>query len=551
MIPEVNITIVDGGLGLIPASVANTSVKVGICSRGIPNEISEFSNLTAAENALGGGPLVEALADTLAVAGGPVIAVPATPSTYGTCSSVTHEGSGTSTVTPSPGPELEIKLKVTTGGLRGTAQFAFSINGGEYGTPVLSAATMAVAGSLVTLAIASQTYTLGDVWTIKTTGVISLVGAGTVGWVTISSASPVDAYDIILEVLAGGALGTATFRYSVDGGNSYTPAIATPGAGIYALSGLGIYVTLAGTFVAGDTYAFTSTAASYSTSDATSALTALLADSREWGFVHIVGAPSSAANAATLAGVVDTSMTSAETQFRYVFAVVECPSDGITDATIIAAFESFASTRIMVCAGDVGHVSPVSGQILRRNCAWVVTSRIAKIRVGVDPAWVQLGRIPNVVSLYRNEAVTPGLDAARFTTMRTFIGFAGYYITNGNMMAPAGSDFGLVQYRRVMDRACQVVRAAEIPMLSMSVRIDPKTGYIDERDAQSFEARVGSQLKTALVATGDASAAAVVVDRQTNLLSSASQPVTVQIVPLAYFKEIDNTIGFANPALAA
>jgi len=135
--------------------------------------------------------------------------------------------------------------------------------------------------------------------------------------------------------------------------------------------------------------------------------------------------------------------------------------------------------------------------------------------------------------------------------MRTFKGYPGYFITNGNMMATYGSDFSLVQFRRVMDRACQVVRAAEIPMLSSEVRVDLKTGFIDERDAQEFESKVGTQLKTALVATGNASDASVTLNRTTNLLESASEPVTVSIVPLAYLKQLDNTIGFANPSLQA
>jgi hypothetical protein len=48
---------------------------------------------------LGGGPLVEAIADTLSAAGGPVIAVPADPVTAGTVGSTTQEGTGSGAVT--------------------------------------------------------------------------------------------------------------------------------------------------------------------------------------------------------------------------------------------------------------------------------------------------------------------------------------------------------------------------------------------------------------------------------------------------------------------
>lgn len=548
MIPEVNIEIVDGGLGLIPASSARTSVKAGVCSRGLLNTVYSFSDTTLLESTLGEGPAVIAAGDTLDVAGGPVIIVPLNPTTYGSVGSTTHTGTGTATVVGNEAPDHQILMKVTTGGALGVAYFAFSIDGGAYGTPVVSAATIQVPGMpLVTIAAAAQTYTLNDVWTISPTGVITVVGAGTAGWITQTS-SPVDAYSIIVTIVLGGALGTATFTYSTDGGNNVSSTIQVPGGGLYAIPGTGVFLTFAGTFVADDTYTMTSTPAATSTGDVTTGLTALLADSRSWGFVHVVGTPSSAAAGASLAAVVDTSMTAAETNFRYVFGVVECPTTE-SDATVIAAFASFASNRIMVGAGDVGHISRLTGLITRRNCAWVITSRIAGIRPGKDPAAVGLGSIPNVRSLYRDERRTPALDAARFATMRTFIDFPGYYVTNGNMMAAGGSDFTLVQYRRVMDRACQIVRAFEIPLLSEEVRIDLTTGYIDERDAQAFEAKGNSALATGLIATKDASGATVSVSRTTNLLSSGSEPVQVSIVPLAYLKELNNTIGFSNPAL--
>ncbi len=547
MIPEVNIEIVDGGLGLIPASSARTSVKLGVCSRGVVSDIYSFSDSTLLQSTLGAGPAVDAAGDTLDAAGGPVLVVPLLPSTYGAAGSTTHTGTGAGTVTGNEAPDVQVLAKVTTAGIRGTAALSFSIAGGDYGTPVLTAANVVVPGMpLVTLGCAAGTYVLNEVYTIATTGVVTQSGAGPA---VTQVSSPVDAYDVIVLITGGGALGAGTFKYTIDGGVSYSGSIQIPSGGTYALPGTGVIITFsAATYVVDDEYAFVTTAASFSTTDVTNGLTALLADSASWGFVHIVGTPSSAAAAATLAGVVDSSMTAAQTNFRYVFGVTECPTTE-SDSTVVAAFASFASRRIMVAAGDIGHISRLTGKILRRNCAWVVTSRIAGIRPGKDPAAVSIGPVPNVRSLYRDERRTPALDAGRFATMRTFVDFAGYYVTNGNMMAPSGSDFSLVQYRRVMDRACQVVRAFEIPLLSEEVRIDLKTGYIDERDAQAFEAKGNSALATALVATKDASGATVSMSRTTNLLSSGSEPVQVSIVPLAYLKELDNTIGFSNPAL--
>ncbi len=550
-IPDARLEIEDGALGTLPPNVAGASVKIGVCSKGTPNTLQGFSDVKAMQAALGQGPLVEAIAQVLGVAGGPVYAVPATPSVAGSASAVTHTGTGVSTVTPSLAPDRVIKVKVTTGGALATAAFAFSVDNGIYGTPIVSSAgpwTTSVAGTLTKLTFPAGTYVLNDVYTISTAGVVSLVGTSPAG--VTQASSPLDAFNVLVTIATAGSPGTGVFTYSLDGGNNTSSLIAIPGSGVYVVPDSGLVLTFAGAATAGDTYAFTTAAAGFSTGDVTTALTATFADPTEWGFVHIVGAPANAAAAATLAATVDTQMTTAETAFRYVFGIVECPTSE-ADSALISAFASFASLRTMVCAGDAGVISRLTGRVNRRNAAWVVAARIAKIPAGEDPAWVGRGALPDVNSLYRNEAATEALDAQRFTTLRTFTGKQGYYITNGRMMAPGGSDFELVQFRRVMDRACQITRAAELPYVSADVRVDKKTGFINEADAQAFESDVGAQLRAGVVAPGYASDATVVMSRTVNLLSGAVQPVTVRVLSKAYLKQLETSIGFTNPALAA
>src|SRR6185436_18272694 len=207
------LTIQDGGLGQVPASFANASVKMGICSGGTANTLYTIGDVAAAQAQLGQGPLVEAVADTLNVAGGPIYAMPLTPTTAGSVGSTTHTGTGTATVTGSSAPASVILAKITTSGALGTMQVAFSVNGGAYGTPVVSTVTTfsaLVPGTLTTLTFADQTYTVNAVWTISVLGVITLSGTGTVGWVTKVS-SPLDGYDVRVAITTGGALGTAVF----------------------------------------------------------------------------------------------------------------------------------------------------------------------------------------------------------------------------------------------------------------------------------------------------------------------------------------------------
>lgn len=558
-IPAVNMTIEDGALGTLPPNVAGASVKLGVCSSGTANTLTGFSDTTAMRRALGQGPLVEAIAQILDVAGGPVYAMPLTPTVVGTVGSVTHGGTGTGTVTPSRAPDRVVKAKITTAGALATMYASFSVDGGAYGTPVISTAAWAtdgyrVPGTLTTLTFPAGTYVIDETYSFSTAGVLTFrngadSGVGTGPAAVTQVSSPLDAYDVILTITTAGAAGVGAFTYSLDGGNTTSASIAIPGGGVYVIPGTGVVLTFAGTFTEDDTYSFTTVAAGFTGTEVTTGLTALRAMSTEWGFLHVVGTAANAAAAAVIAALVDTQLTSAETGFRFAFGVVECPT-AEADATVAAAFASFESARVMVCAGDAAVVSPLTGKILRRNCAWVVTARLALIPVNEDPAWVGRGRVKNVQSIYRNEAETELLDEARFTTMRTHIGKPGYYITNGRMMAAGGSDYTFVQHRRVMDRACQVTRAAELPYLNADVRIDLETGFIDEKDAQQFEGDVNAKLRAAIVAPGYASGSSVVMSRTANLLSGAEQPVSVRVIPKAYLKQIDTSIGFQNPALA-
>jgi hypothetical protein len=553
MIPNVTIAIQDGGLAQLPASNANTQIKVGVCSDGIVGTIYSFSDLGTAQLQLGQGPLLEAVAIALAAAGGPVLALPITPSVAGTASSVTHVGTGAGTVAVTFAPRQTVQLKIILGGVGGVFTYALSVGGGAYGpTQTSSAGTFnyAVPGTLTTLTVTDHTYTINDVWTVSTLGVVTVSGAGTAGWITQAS-SPLDAYSGKVTIVGAGALGAGTFEVSMDGGTTQSGTILIPSGGAYQPPNTGVVLTFASTFVAGDTYSFTTTSAGFGGSDVTASCAIAIGSAVLWGFLHLVGAASNSAGAATIAGILDTQMTVAFLAYLFVFSILEVP-DVEADATIVTAFASFVSARVSACVGDTALLSPVSGRVLRRNVAWAYAARLGAVIPAEDPGFVGRGALPNVQGLYANFGSTKWdpttLDSGRFTTARQFPGVPGYFITNGNMMSAPGSDFNYVQRRRVMDLACTITRAAELPYLNGSMRVDPNTGFIDPRDAAAFEGKVNAKLSAGLVASQNASSATAVVDRAANILSTNTLPVTVSVVPLFTAKVIATTIGFSNPA---
>jgi hypothetical protein len=511
---------------------------------------------------------------------------------------------------------------------------------------------------------ASVAGTISDIIVTPQTGSDGLVAV---------AGNPVDTYQVIITMVRAGEVGLApypTFTYSLDNGNTQSPETAVPGGGVYVIPGTGVTLTFSngGTgFKAGDIFTFVTTGATWNNTDLSNALTALLADSRQWEFIHIVG-PCSAA----LASTVDTYMTTAYTSRRFVFAIVEARdlallaqlisatntfgmtfaggetlkidisydggntygtsttftfpattyaniaalvaalnvpaftqglfsvgsiantlvlsipnNQGLTimkvdasstgigggliqytsgqlstgetqaawESSLIADFVNFASTRVNVCAGSAAIFSQATQEYRRRNCGSLVAARSALIPVSEDLGNVQRGPLPDILNrlpngqpgIFHDEYVSPGLDAARFTTLRTIPGIQGYYITNGRMMAPNGSDFTYEQYRRVMDEAETLLNAAATKFINTTVRTNKIGGTIYEVDARKIEKNIYAYMFGNM--RQDVSNIGVVVDRNNNVYSTLTINITANVQPFGYAKFITLTIGFAPVAV--
>ena len=245
-LPDVTITVSDGALGL-----AETSGNLHRKTRPLVGRHREHGLLVRrhrrGETTLLAGPLLEDVAFHLATAGGPVLAMPVTPSNAGTIGSVTLTGTG---VTP---------------------------------------------------------------------------GASATG-------TPRDKYDVVVKIIAGGAVATASFQVSFDGGVTFSPTTATAASITTYVASTGLTLTFAaGTYVANDLYKFSTVAPTYSSSDLNTAIDALLADARDVAFIHVVGTTGGADDAAkitsfvALCTAVATKMATAETAKRWEFAIMEAP----------------------------------------------------------------------------------------------------------------------------------------------------------------------------------------------------------------------------------
>ena len=194
--PRITVSIRDPGLGLVRAA-DNKFIYFGCSSKGTVNSIVPVTTPAAVEDTFGDGPLAEALAYGLSVAGGP--------------------------------------------------QWGCRLTGTVVGA----------AGAVTATRVSTST------------GLITVAGAA------------FDAYEVVVEIMASGTVAVATFRFSLDGGDTWSATITVPSGGTYAIARTNLTLTFvpgAGPimFERGDKHAFTSTAPHYSSTELALGMDAIL-----------------------------------------------------------------------------------------------------------------------------------------------------------------------------------------------------------------------------------------------------------------------------------
>lgn len=178
-LPRATATVLQNGLG-VTRIAPNTPLFMGVATGGTAaaNTIVTIGNPSQARTVLGYGPLTEAVARTLAVAGGPVKALVMTGSVAAANSTVTQSGAGPlPTLAGTPKHDLQVKVKITLGGALGVGKFRYSLdNGNNYSEERTipsggSFSPLFSAGNNIgtTITFIAGTYVVDEVYSFTTT----------------------------------------------------------------------------------------------------------------------------------------------------------------------------------------------------------------------------------------------------------------------------------------------------------------------------------------------------------------------------------------------
>jgi hypothetical protein len=397
------------------------------------------------------------------------------------------------------------------------------------------------------------------------------IGSST-GTITVAG-SPTNEYAVAVEITATGDLGAGRFRFRLDynaavpaqsTGTGWSPEILIPSGGTYLIPNTGITLTFVPGvgvvyFEDGDLHTFDATADHYAAADVTSFFAAL---DNQIGSLYIdqcffTGVSQAGTDAATLAAAVDTAMTGLEGKFYFGRALMDAGSLD-TAANVKTAFAAFSSTRVGICYGMahiVSYAQLVGWGVPKLPLLNAVAERAARGDLSENLGRKKSGALRGVTWISHDEDRLRSFIAAdKIITARTHRGESGFYLTNGYLKSPMGSDFEFYDWGRVCDRGARVVAMRQSPwtLAKLRARTDG-TGYLTEDSAKRVEESVRPGLKAELLdpinvegERGHVSGLSYTVSRTTDFLSNRTPQTTLTMVPLPPVEGFETQVGFAR-----
>lgn len=362
--------------------------------------------------------------------------------------------------------------------------------------------------------------------------------------------SPYNAFRIIVKITGKGGLNVAAFKYSLNGGYSFSDDITVPTGGKYEVEEAGISLTFAtdGEFALGETYSCNTSAPTLTNEDVLNAAAKLKDISTAYEWVHFVGASAPELWAAL-------SVKQAELMGRYrkpVFFLLEAKgkAEDETQAEFVARLEagrkSVSNYDMQVCAawGIYTGMDSVPRETNLANiaCGWYARASVQE-SIGKTSAYsVAESKLSGLLPQGLEEDDIDALDSAGYLTFRKYDGLAGYYVTNARMMCPEGSDYKYAEDTRVKNKIIRLTRQAALKRLHEDVDLSDVDADLNAK-AQFIIADVEKEM----VDKGEISSISVTVPEGQDILATETLELVIRYVSKGKIREFRIDLGMENP----
>lgn len=399
--------------------------------------------------------------------------------------------------------------------------------------------------------------------------VITLVSAAN-PTITVTG-TPTVTQDVRATVVTAGTTGSLKFKYSRDGGNTYTDNLSLNGSSTYTDAAGGITFTFAaGTHASNNSCVYDIVGPSMNTTNLAACINTLSTSNTNYTVIGIAEDSPSPVTCSALFGALDGHLTTLAGQDKPTMFCAPCGGEN-TLFNRVSSGGAYRPTNVLAnitgSALTVGNFAvavaerantyiavPLPGYAKpRKPIAWTVGAEIHAVGDDISKSILQspIRRIetPSYDERQYGEVYKPEHIIAP-TTRR---GIPGIY-TNGADLKynPAtAASYNNIPKGRVANKAVEVAKLAVLPLLGqrVAVRLDG-TGIIAPADKSFIEATVNKALSSALLEPtngngdrGHCSGCSFSIV-ETNLLASPILYGKIIIVPFAYIEQVEINIFF-------
>ncbi len=484
---DVELTVLDGGAGVVVVPASSVAVVIGTCSSGTAATVVASRNANTLATAVGYGPAVDQAAMIIA-AGGTVLFMKAATTTPGVASACVLTGMGTSvmSVTGTPYDGYLVKVVVTAGGTIGATGVRIKISldaGRTYGPEIAmgTATTYAITGTGLTLSF--------------TAAAITLAGTGTFGCTPpLAAVASIQACLVALE--------------------------ASP----YAITGWGS-MRIVGPYVGADA---SSIQGYLDTMVTTKTWPRAITEARDNALPVAYGG----------AGETDATW--------YAALALDYSAVSAKRICAVAGHYNMNSMFPVAAAGTPRMRRNLAYALACRQVTLAPQNHAGRVSDGalaqiiVDPTLD-----PTDGFNYHDDYNAPALDVARFTSARKRKGKPGYFIVNPKLMSPAGSVFTMLPLGNVMDIGCSLLYQTGEENINSDVRLNDN-GTIDEIAAQGIESVARGVLRDQMLARSMISNFTYSIDRTNNVRATSEVNFAATLFSRGYILQINGTIGYGT-----
>lgn len=383
-----------------------------------------------------------------------------------------------------------------------------------------------------------------------TVGEITHSGDGT-GSISVEG-NPNNVYQVVVEITETGSLNDGMFRYSVDGGNTFSEERMIPMTGTYELPKTGLTLKFSEEensieFKEGDAYSFETTEPTLNNQSVLQAVESLKNSNLSFEIVHIVGTSGKALWAALQQEAVEFLDIYKKPLIFLVEGRAAREDESLDEYMAAMKEERRGITSIYICVSLSNGIYVGNDMTTRTvNLAGVLCGLLGQAKESLSIGCVKefpissaklLKLIPEGISEY-----TKLLDEMGYTVFRQYTGLEDYYVSNANTLAPDNSDFPYVENVRVLNRIVREVtkRATE----NIQQEIDPD-------EIETSVKRIEGELNIAMDDCMDdkiISSGEVTIDTENvNILVDETLTVNAEWVPMGTARVFNINFAVQNP----